>query len=54
MTDVRKLADNLMEPIDRATQRPMSVRDALALLEELLDGIAARIDGLRSDLGEDE
>lgn len=44
--------EQIMREIDAATQSPMSQEDALAFLESLADDIDARIDGLKSDLGQ--
>jgi hypothetical protein len=42
-----------MREIDEAIMPPMDARDALDILETMLDEIGARVDGLQSDLGGD-
>jgi hypothetical protein len=52
MSTVKGPADRILDEIDRTiAPRHMSARDAQTLLEEIAEGIEARIDGL--NLGED-
>lgn len=53
-TKTKTITDELCETIDRAVKPPMSKRDAIDVLEAIVDHCSMSIEALREEMDDDE